>query len=255
MGLEAPEIIAGAAKAGLDFVNDHQPATLAHLGGSGGEIAVRRFDNAAIALDGLDNEARELSRGCVLDGAVNFGEIGLGVIAEDAPIGIRIGDVMNAGEEGDVVAEAADAGERLGPDGGAVIGIAQRQHVNVAGELLGHDQGEIDGFGAAVGEMHHPVVALGHAGGEFFGKMGGHRMIEHGGAVLELLNLLPDGCGDRGMVVADRDADIHAQEIEIFLAGFVPEILAVALGEDERGLVGHKGALGGGVVFFPPGHN
>ncbi len=72
-----------------------------------------------------------------MDGAVDFREIGVRVIAEDAPVGIRIGDVMNAAEEGDVVAEAADAGERLGPDGGAVIGIAQRQHVDVAGELSG----------------------------------------------------------------------------------------------------------------------
>ena len=255
MGFEAPEIVAGAAKAGLDLVDDHQPATLAHLGGGGGEITVRGFNNAAIALDGFNNEARKLSRSCVLDGAVNFREVGVRIIAEYAPVGIRIGHVMNSGEEGDVVAEAADAGERLGPDGGAMIGIAQRQHVNVAGELLGHDQGEIDGFGAAVGEMHHPVVALGHAGGELFGKMGWHRMIKHGGAVLELFDLLPDGCRDGGMVVANRDADVHPQEIEIFLAGFIPEILAVAFGENERGLVGHKGALGSGVVFFPPGYN
>ncbi len=120
---------------------------------------------------------------------------------------------------------------------------------------LGHDQGEIDGFGAAVGEMHHPVVALGHAGGELFGKMGGHRMVKHGGAVLERSICSSTAAVTVGMVVANRDADVHAEEIEIFLAGFIPEILAVAFGEDERGLVGHEGALGGGVVFFPPGYD
>jgi hypothetical protein len=78
-------------------------------------------------------------------------------------------------------------------------------------------------------------------------------MIKHGGAVLELFHLLPDRGGDGGMIMANRDADVHSEEIEIFLAGFIPEILAVALGEDERGLVGHKGALGSGVVFFPTG--
>ena len=231
MALEGPEIVAGAAKARLNLVNDHHAAALAHLGGGGGEIAFRRFHDAAIALDGLHDEARELSRGRVLDGAVNFGEIGLGIIAENAPEGIGIGDVVDSAEEGDVVAEAGDAGERLGPDGGPVIGIAQRQHVDVAGELLGHDQGEIDGLGAAVGEMHHPVVALRHAGGEFLGKMGGHRMIEHGGAVLQLLDLLPDRRGDHGMVMTDRDADVHPEEIDVFLAGFIPQVLAVALGE------------------------
>ncbi len=209
MGFEAPEIVAGAAKAGLDFVNDHQPATLAHLDGGGGEIAVRSFNNATITLDGLNDEACKFSRCCILDGAVNFGQVGVRIIAEYAPVRVRVGHMVDSGEEGDVVAKAVDAGERLGSNGGAMIGIAQRQHVDVASELLGHDQGEVNGFGAAVGEMHHPVVALWHTGRELFGKMGGYRMVKHGGAVLELFHLIADGGGDGGVIVSNRDANVH----------------------------------------------
>ena len=109
-----------------------------------------------------DDDPGEAPRARALDGLVDLVEIRLHHRPVDPAILIGIGHVNDSGEERDLVAEAADAGERLGPDGGAVIGIAQRQHVNVAGELLGHDQGEINCLGAAVGEMHHPVMAPGH---------------------------------------------------------------------------------------------
>ena len=110
-----------------------------------------------------------------------------------------------------------------------MIGIAQCQHVDIAAEGLGHDEREVDRFGSTVGEMHDPVLALGHARGELLGEMRRHRMIEHRGAVLELADLLLDRSGYGGMRMADRNADIHAEEIEVFLAFFVPQILAFAM--------------------------
>ena len=77
-------------------------------------------------------------------------------------------------------------------------------------------------------------------------------MIEHGGAVLQGLGLFLDR-GDHARVrVADADAEVHAQEIQVAIALLVPQILTLPAFEDQRGLVGHEGALRGRVVLLAP---
>jgi hypothetical protein len=63
----------------------------------------------------------------------------------------------------------------------------------------------------------------------------------------ELLGLLGDGPRDLRMGVADADAEVHAEQVEIFLALLVPEILALAGLDDQRRLVRDEGALRGGI--------
>ena len=60
--LEAPEMRAGAAEAGLHFVGDAHAAGGAHVFVGVLEIAVRKHDEAADALDGFGDEAGDLPR-------------------------------------------------------------------------------------------------------------------------------------------------------------------------------------------------
>ena len=124
-----------------------------------------------------------------------------------------------------------------------MIGGAQCQEIEITGVGAGHDHGEVDGFRARIGEVHHPFMAPGHGGGEFLGKVRGHRMVEHGGAVGELLGLRHRRVDDGGVGVAHRDADIHAEKVGVFLAVNIPEILHRALAEHEGILEGHELAL------------
>jgi len=103
-----------------------------------------------------------------------------------------------------------------------MVGVAQRQHVDIAGIGLRHDQRKIDRLGAAVGEVDHPIVALGHARGQLFGVVRRHGVIKHGRAVLQLLDLVLDGGRHRGMNMADRNAHVHAKKVDILLAPLVP---------------------------------
>ena len=171
----------------------------------------------------------------------------------DPAILVRRGHVVDAAQERHVVAEAGDAGQGLGAEGGAVIAVAQGQEIDVAGVGTGHQQGQIGRLGAAVGEVHDPVMAGRHGRRQLLGQMGRHRVVEHGGAVLQGLGLLLDRRDHAWVGVADRDAEVHAQEVQVAVAFFVPQILAFAALEDQRGLVGHEGALGGGVVLLAPG--
>ncbi len=93
MVLEGPETVARPAEARLHLVDDHQAATRPNLFGGTGEVAFRHFDDAAIALDRFHDHARQLAGGGVLDGPVDLRQIGLGVGAEDAAIGVGVGDV------------------------------------------------------------------------------------------------------------------------------------------------------------------
>ena len=52
--------------------------------------------------------------------------------------------------------------------------------------------------------------------------------------------------------MADRDADIHAEKVDVFLAFRIPQVLHGALAENQRILEGHELLLRGGVVAVAP---
>ena len=87
-----------------------------------------------------------------------------------------------------------------------MIGILQRQKVNIARITARHQQRQIGGFRAAVHEMHNPVFTLRHGRGEFFGEMGGDRVIEHGRAMGQVFHLILDGLNDGRVGMTDRNA-------------------------------------------------
>ena len=79
-----------------------------------------------------------------------------------------------------------------------------------------------------------------------------HRVEKHGRAVLQGLRLFDDFTRNHGVVVADADGQVLAQAIQVFVALFVPQVVVLALAENQRLLVRHEGALRGRVVAVAP---
>ena len=69
LGLEAPEVGAGPAEAGLHFVGDAEPAGGPHMRVGLGQVAVGEDDEAAQALNRLGDEAGDFAGGGVFDQA------------------------------------------------------------------------------------------------------------------------------------------------------------------------------------------
>ncbi len=111
-----------------------------------------------------------------------------------------------------------------------------------------HDHGEVDRFRSRIGEVHHPVLALGHGRRQFFSEVRRDGMVEHCRAVRESLRLLHRRLHHGGMGVSDRYADIHAEKIGVFPAFGIPQVLHGTLGEDERVLEWHELLLRGRIV-------
>ena len=245
--LERPEAFAGSPDAGLDLVDDADAAGGADPLEGPRHIAFGHRYDAAVALYRLDDHPGQAAAGLVVDGALDLIEIGLDAFAVNAAILVGLRHEGDPAQLGNVVAEAGDAGQRLGAEGGAVIAGAQRQHVDIAGICACHQQCQVDRFGTAVGEVHDPVMAGGHGRRQFLRIVRGHRMVEHGRAVGKLGELFGGRLDHRWMGMADRDAQVHAQQVDILLAGLVPDILAATTLDDERFLEWHELALRGRI--------
>ena len=90
---KAPEMRAGAAEAGLHFVGDAHAAGGADVFVSVLEIAVRKYHEAADALDGFGDEAGDLARRGEVDHLLHVVRVFLAgvriVVAERSAIRIR----------------------------------------------------------------------------------------------------------------------------------------------------------------------
>ena len=71
LGFEAPEVRAGAAESGLDFVSDSDAARGADVFVGVLEIAIRKYDATADALNGFSDESGDLARGGEVDDALD----------------------------------------------------------------------------------------------------------------------------------------------------------------------------------------
>ena len=131
---------------------------------------------------------------------------------------------------------AACAGDALRESGRAGIGVAQRDDVVTwAGHAREQDRGFVR-FGAGAGE-EALLQFSGRDLGELFGERDDGFVGEKRRGVLELVDLRLDLRSDLGIAVADADGDDAAEEIEVFVALDVPEILHRGVVGDERMLV------------------
>ncbi len=212
VGLNAVVLIgaplAGAAHAGLNFIDDQQRA-----GGAGqrarlGKELLRQRANAALALDGFDQNGADFVRkfGAQIGNIVEAHELDAG---NDRPERLAILGLV---------------GGRDGAEGAAVEALLEREKLRAdrfafaaqqAGMGARQLQRAFPGFGAGVGE--EDAIQAG-ALGEPQRKLRLALVIEEVRGVDERAALLGDGLLDRRMAVAERvDADA-AEQIEIALA-------------------------------------
>ena len=115
----------------------------------------------------------------------------------------------------------------------AVVGIAQRDHVVIAGVSARHQQREIVGFGAGVDEVADFQIAR-HFRGELLGVFGDVRVQINRGGMLQHFVLLVGSVDHVRMAMTDADGDDAAETVEITPAIFIPDILPLAFHDHDR---------------------
>ena len=247
---EAGEL-AGAAKAGLDFVAGEEDlmlvAPLAHAlhvsdGGEGG----------GAALVGFDENAGDLGGGNAFIGEALFEEFEGHVFGAEA---VREGDLDEAGiEVDDPFFEDGDAAGLLGAEGAAVEGffVGDDDVLRGAADFdavgAGEFDGALDGFGAD-GEEEDFFVGLRHEIGEAFHEVGADFVGEAVVGEEAVLGLFNDGVDDFGAAVAgvgDKDA---GGPIDPLVAPLVFDRSVDGGIPDDGGLALHGGGLEGGELF------
>src|SRR3954469_1504895 len=155
--LESPVVIAGAAKTGLHFVADAESAALPRDRIRFAQISARAVGGPAYALNRLGDERGDLSRCGVANCFPNLrgalaGDF-LWRAAERAAIRIRTGYVMDAERTWDRVLPGVVGRQTHRARAAAVITVAQRYDISVAGIEPRHGNGEIIRLAAIIDEV------------------------------------------------------------------------------------------------------
>lgn len=226
---------AGAANAGLDFVDDEGQVLGPAIIGDGLDVGAVKDVDAAFALDAFQHDGA----GAVGDGGLK----GVDVIRG------HVGEARINGHEGFVQGGLAGGGQ--GGHGAAVEAVGQGDDVGAAGAvtvkagLPRQLDGAFVGFGAAVSEKNG---VKGGDGAKPVGQANGRQGVIKVGGVLQLAGLLADRLDPVGIAVAQGvDADAGA-EIQIGLAVDVGGQAAAAL--DQDGVIGSVGREHMGLVGF-----
>ena len=162
------EHLARAGEAGLHLVADQQGAILGKYFLEALEIALGRYDDAGIALDGLGEErgrvAGRLRLYDILDDVGAF-EIALRVFAvQGAAVAVGIRGEMDAADWIRVRAPHADAGQAHGQFRPAVQAVAQSDVFAVAGIYFRQQGGTFIGLSAGRAEERFLQLARCHLG-------------------------------------------------------------------------------------------
>ena len=222
VGLDAPEILAGAAPTGLHLVGDEQnPVLVEHLLHLA-EEAVRRGDEAAHTLDRFGDHRRHITCGGDVEHVAQIvhtrrDELVVGQMAERAAVLVPAVDVGHVHRTQRRRRPGPIAGDRNRRKRATVIRVAHRQDLIRLPVRRGQQQGGVVGFGTRIGEEHLGIGnrrKVGHHLGEFdllFDQIQ-RRRVEH------LLRLLLDGLDHAGRLVPGHRGQDAAKEVEVLLA-------------------------------------
>lgn len=226
----AREVRARAGHAALDLVGDEDDAVLRAPRLQGRQVAIGRNDESALALDGLDDQAREI------DGSDRLFEVrdraGRGLGARQAVVvRVRVRRAVDIARErsesGGVRGRLEVHGHR--EVGTTVVGVLQHGDTGAPGVLAGDLHRVLDRLGTRV----HEHGLLGEVSGRVLGEQLGDPHVffvrcdgEQG--VGDLAQLSGGGLDDGRRRVTDRGhADARAQVDEL-----------IAVGIDQNGAVG-----------------
>ena len=239
------EHLAGAADAGLHFVEHEQdPVLVAELPQALQE-PVRRHEVAALALQRLDHDRRDfLRRHVALEQHADVIEHGLALVAarEQRAVRIRVGHVRHAGhgrEEARLLRVLAGR-ERQRAHGAAVEAAEEGDDAAALRHVARELQCALDRLRARLAEEGHARLADRHDRGEALGERGHLLVPVVARDVQEFPGRLLDRFHDARMRVAGRaDGDARC-EIEEAVAVDVPGLGALAVRDDE-GVVARVG--------------
>ncbi|GDY57513.1 hypothetical protein SVIO_081360 [Streptomyces violaceusniger] len=238
--LPAPEVVAGAAPAGLHLIGDPQDAVpIQHLA-EGGEQPVGRGGEAADALDRLGDQRGDIAVRLTEDvlevGHARLDELAVGQPGERATGAHRAVHVqrLERGQAGR--RPAAVAGDADGREGAAVVAVAHRQDLVGAAVGGGEQQGRVIGLGAGGGEEDPRVRDAGQRGHPLGQVDHGPVEVERGG-VQDPAGLLADRLGDLGEGVGGHRGEDTAEEVEVAVALGVPDVASLAVGDLDGALV------------------
>ena len=198
---------AGAAEPGLDLVGDEHDAVVRRPGGEGRQEAGRRLDEAALAEDRLDHDARQVGHADLLVEVVD--RAGGGLLAGE-PVAERVGHrgaVDLGGERAEaVLVRHVLRRHRHREVRAAVVRVVEHAHGVAAGRDAGDLHGVLDGLGAGVEERALLRVVAGGQLGQRLAHLdvAGVRR-DHEAGVGEGRDLVVDRPDDRRRRVADRD--------------------------------------------------
>ena len=211
-----------------------------HQSASAGQEALRRHDEAALALDRLDDDRRrvvlaDLGVDLVGDGAQGLLGAVLGAARPAVGVGHRHA-VELVGER----PEAVLVGHVLGGQahrevGAAVVGVVEGDDRRAAGGVAGDLHGVLDGLGAGVEQRRALLVVAGGQLVELLADL--HVLVvrrDHEAGVREGGDLLGDGVDDPLVAVADRRHGDAGAEVDELVAVGVAHDAARPLGDVHR---------------------
>ena len=114
-----------------------------------------------------------------------------------------------------------------------MVGVAQRNHVVVAGVSARHEEGEIVRFRAGVDEIADLEFTR-HLCGQLLGVLRHVRVQINRGGMLQQFVLFPGRLHHIGVTMADANRDDATKRIEVTPPGFVPDVLHLSFHEHER---------------------
>jgi len=223
-----------AADAGLDLVGDEQHVVLLAQPLRLAEVALRRDDDAGLALDGLDHERREVVAPG-LEGGLERGEIAEG---DEGVAGHEGAEVMGGGGVGG----GGDGGEGAAPEvalreehGGGVgrdaLDLVRPLARKLDGGLAGLDAG-VHGEDAGVAEGLADVLL----------ELAEDVVVERAGRERQGVRLVDERLDDFRVRVALVDGGVGGEKVEVHLVVDVVEQRALAAGEDDGERVVVEGA-------------
>ena len=227
----------------MHFIGDAKTAGCAHLFVDVLQIIVRINNHAAHALDRFGDERRDASRSAEIDQVLHIGRVLVArfgiVAAPQTAIGIGRHGVMNPEAVRDVELPGPMRGQAHGQRTAAVIAVAQRDHVVIAGVGPRHEQGEIVRFRTGINEITYFEIVR-HFRRQLARVFGNIGMQINRSRMLQSFVLLPRNIDNVGMTMTDAHRHDAAERVEITPAALVPDILHFSLHQHERLFVVEK---------------
>ena len=200
-----------ASVARLYFVEDKLRAGFARRRAQFAQEVVRGAVDAGDALDALDDDGGELTRG-------EFRARGSDVVQRYE---FHVGRAVEGGRDRGVVRRGD------GARGAAVERLGKGQHLRAAGVERSQFQGVLVRLRSRIAE-EEAVIVVARCAAQFFGQGGLERVLDRVGIESQPCGLLREGPYVVGLRMADRDDGMAAVEVEVFGACRVVDEAAFA---------------------------